>query len=119
MKRKATAITAAMAAGALTAGLILATTTARAQEPKPEGDFTGENCMAPAALKQYLERAFDEGRVASAWTDTGNRAELYAAASGTWTLIEFSESGGGCVLAHGTGLTIDRINLPLRTPPIL
>ncbi len=105
MKRKASAAALALAlAGALATG------SAEAQSE----DFEGENCMVARSLEQYLHRAFSEGRVASAWSDTGNRVELFAAGSGTWTLIEFNPEGGGCIRAHGTGLRIERINLPLR-----
>lgn len=107
MKRKATAIATILAAASL-----LVTAPAMAQE---DDAFVGENCMAAQALESFLKRAFSEGRIASAWSDSGNRVELFAGPSGTWTLIEFApEGGGGCVRAHGSGLRIDRIKLPLR-----
>tara|TARA_R110002167_G_scaffold174989_1_gene373999 strand:- start:144 stop:497 length:354 start_codon:yes stop_codon:yes gene_type:complete len=101
----------------MAAGLALAAIPAPAQEQEQEQEqFQDQNCMAPAALKQYLDRAFSEGRVASGWLDNGNRVELFATGggTGTWTLIEFREDGSGCITAHGTGLRVERINLPLR-----
>lgn len=101
---------------AIAAAAVLALTGALAVDPAvaQSEDFVGENCMAQEALQQYLGRAFSEGRIASAWSESGNRIELFAAGSGTWTLVEFNPDGGGCLRAHGTGLRIERVNLPLR-----
>ena len=105
MKRMAIAVLACFAAGAVPAAVA---------QTQDEEEFVGQNCMARAALEAYLERAFTEGQVASGWLHNGHRMQLFASASGTWTMIEQTEDGGGCLIAHGSGLNVDRINLPLR-----
>lgn len=94
---------AAIAAALLAAGCLLALPAA-AQDKQTD---TGR-CLPHATLIDYLGRAFDESRVATAALDEGQPGELYASRRGTWTLIEVHENGMGCIRAYGERFHLER-----------
>ena len=66
------------------------------------------HCMPHNALVDYLDRAFEEVRVASASLDEGQPAELFASRRGSWTLIEIRTDGLGCIKAYGERFQLQR-----------
>jgi len=41
---------------------------------------------------------------------TCNRVEFYASRQGTWTMLEMTADGFGCVASHGNGLQVQKTN---------
>lgn len=72
------------------------------------------SCLKADALNQYLDRAFAEARIAHGELENGNRVELFAARSGTWTMVESMPDGYGCIHSYGRGLKVDGDNRQLR-----
>ncbi len=71
-------------------------------------------CLGQANMESYLDRAFSETRVAVAQLENGNRVELFASRRGSWTLVEMTPDGQGCIQAHGSRMRVERSNLPKR-----
>lgn len=61
-------------------------------------------CLQRDALVDYLDRAFQEGRVAEGELSNGNRLLLFASRKGTWTMVELANDGQGCIAGSGNGL---------------
>jgi hypothetical protein len=61
-------------------------------------------CLEHNALANYLDRAFQEDRVAEGELSNGNRLQLFASRKGTWTMVELSHDGLGCIAGSGDGL---------------
>ena len=70
----------------------------------------GYKCLRHSELAIYLERAFNESRVAVAELENGNRMELFASRRGTWTLVELMPDGMSCVNAHGKSMRVEKSN---------
>ena len=91
-------------AAALLAAACLLSLPAAAQDKL---DDTGR-CLPHTDLVDYLARAFDENRVATAALDDGLPAELYVSRRGTWTLVEVHADGLGCIKAYGERMQFER-----------
>lgn len=61
-------------------------------------------CLEHTALANYLDRAFQEDRVAEGELSTGKRIQLFASRNGTWTMVELTKDGYGCIAGSGNGL---------------
>lgn len=66
------------------------------------------SCLDPGQLKVYLDHAFREAPIASGRLENGNRVEFYASRQGTWTMVELTGDGYGCVASHGQGLQVEK-----------
>lgn len=66
------------------------------------------SCLKQTELKSYLSRAFNETPIAVGALENGNRIEIYAARSGSWTMVELPGNGYGCIHSYGHGLRVER-----------
>lgn len=65
-------------------------------------------CLPHDVLVKYLDKAFDESRIARAALDEGQPIEIYASRRGTWTLVQVHSDGLGCVNAYGDHFQLER-----------
>jgi hypothetical protein len=72
------------------------------------------SCLDPGQLKAYLDSAFREAPIATGRLENGNRVEFYASRQGTWTMVEMTGDGYGCVASHGQGLQVQKTRSALR-----
>ena len=84
----------------------LLATPALAQEDAPIDKAS--RCLPHTTLVSYLDKAFDESRIATAALDEGIPVELYVSRRGTWTLVEVHSDGLGCINAYGERFQFDR-----------
>lgn len=70
-------------------------------------DVMDVSCLARDVLSDYLDRAYGEGRLARAELDNGNQVELFVSRKGTWTLVEMTPDGQGCVHAYGQRMKVE------------
>ncbi len=80
-------------------------------------DIMDVSCLARDTLRNYLDRAYGEGRMAQAELDNGNQVELFVSRRGTWTLVEMMPDGLGCVHAFGKHMKVDGRGLPVPHSP--
>ncbi len=80
-------------------------------------DHMDESCLAQDRLSNYLDRAYGEGRIARAELDNGHQVELFASRRGTWTLVELTPDGQGCVHAYGQRMKVDGSGVPIQRSP--
>jgi len=80
-------------------------------------DVMDVNCLARDTMSHYLDRAYGEGRIAQAELDNGNQVELFVSRSGTWTLVEMTPDGQGCVQAYGQHMKVEGRRVPVRQSP--
>lgn len=73
-------------------------------------DVDAPSCLTYDVMASYLDRAFDEGRVAVGELENGHAVEMFASRSGTWTLVEIMPDGNGCIRASGTRMKVERLN---------
>lgn len=73
-------------------------------------DVDAPSCLTYEVMASYLDRAFDEGRVAVGELENGHAVEMFASRSGTWTLVEIMPNGNGCIRASGTRMKVERLN---------
>ncbi len=73
-----------------------------------------QECLEHGDLVTYLDRAFNESRVAVAEAENGNRVEIFASRRGSWTLVEIRPDGQGCIQAHGKRMRVERSNVSKR-----
>ncbi len=73
-------------------------------------DADARSCLTYDMMANYLDRAFDEGRVAVGELENGHAVEMFASRSGTWTLVEIMPDGNGCIRASGTRMKVERLN---------
>ncbi len=73
-----------------------------------------QECLGQDDLATYLDRAFNETRVAVAEAENGNRVELFSSRRGSWTLVELRPDGLGCIQAHGKRMRVERSNVEKR-----
>jgi len=79
--------------------------------------FLAESCLTLGTLRDYLDRAYGERPTAQAELDTGNPVELFVSRQGTWTLVEMTPDGQGCVHAYGKHMKLDGGGMPKRNTP--
>lgn len=84
--------------------------TLTAQHAVAAEDADATSCLTYDMMASYLDRAFDEGRVAVGELENGHTVEMFASRSGTWTLIEIMPNGNGCIRASGTRMKVERLN---------
>jgi|TARA_B100001971_G_scaffold173451_1_gene166354 hypothetical protein len=80
-------------------------------------DFRAVSCLARGTLRDYLDRAYGEGRIAQGELENGNQVELFVSRQGTWTLVEMTPDGQGCVHAYGKRMKLDGGGRPARHSP--
>ena len=80
-------------------------------------DVMDVSCLARDTMSHYLDRAYGEGRIAQAELDNGNQVELFVSRRGTWTLVEMTPDGQGCVQAYGQRMKVEGKRLPTRHSP--
>lgn len=73
-------------------------------------DVDTPSCLTYDVMTNYLDRAFDEGRVAVGELENGHAVEMFASRNGTWTLVEIMPNGNGCIRASGTRMKVERLN---------
>lgn len=83
--------------------------TAPAQAQAMGFDY-GVSCLKQAELRSYLGRAFNEARVAEGVLENGNRVELFASRTGSWTMVELPGEELACIHSYGHGLKVERLN---------
>lgn len=100
---------------ALALPMTIATVSQASAMTKP--DFLAESCLALGTMRDYLGRAYGERRAAQAELDNGNPVELFVSRQGTWTLVEMTPDGQGCVHAYGKHMKLDGGGMPKRNTP--
>lgn len=74
----------------------------------------GVSCLKREAIGNYLGRAFNEARVATGELENGNPIEIFASRNGSWTMVELTADGYGCVRSYGHGLQVQGNNQSKR-----
>jgi hypothetical protein len=68
------------------------------------GVALAQACLPRAALVEVLEQKYDEHLRMQALTTSGSLVEMFAAASGSWTIVVTRPDGMACPLASGQGV---------------
>jgi len=89
--------------------LVLGTVSLSAPTWAMELDY-GVSCLKQDELRLYLNRAFQEARIAEGALENGHRIEFFAARDGSWTMVELTSDGYGCIHSYGHGLRVERGN---------
>ncbi|PVH28518.1 hypothetical protein [Pararhodobacter oceanensis] len=74
-------------------------------------------CAPREQVLAYVIDQRGEARLARGDAARGASVELYAAESGTWSLIVLLPDGRACLLAHGEGFTATQGLQPARGAP--
>ena len=82
----------------------------------PMAQAAPQNCGPHADVVAFLSGKYSERRIMMGLTANGQVLELYAADSGTWTVVVSAPDGRACLIASGTDADVVPAERPNTDP---